>query len=61
MRAWVDSLNAEPNEPAATGAAKLYARFQQIHPFDDGNGRVGRILIAYWLYWKHGTSFRFYA
>lgn len=61
MRDWVEAFNAESSAPAANGAAELYARFQRIHPFDDGNGRVGRVPIAYWLHWRHGLSFRFYA
>lgn len=60
MREWIAEFNADA-EDAVTRAAALYARFQQIHPFDDGNGRVGRLVIAYWLYWKHGLLFRFYA
>ena len=61
LRDWVADLNvADLGDPAA-GAASLYARIQAIHPFDDGNGRVGRIFIAYWLYWKHARSLRFVA
>lgn len=29
--------------------AYLHARFENIHPFADGNGRVGRTLLNYWL------------
>jgi Fic family protein len=30
-------------------AAYFHARFEHIHPFADGNGRVGRTLLNYWL------------
>lgn len=34
---------------AVTQAAVAHAQFELIHPYADGNGRVGRILIAYLL------------
>lgn len=35
--------------PALTVAAYFYAKFENIHPFSDGNGRTGRLLMNYLL------------
>lgn len=34
-------------------AAKTHAEFEQIHPFTDGNGRVGRLILNAMLLQKH--------
>lgn len=61
LREWLEDFNHGPSQPAAARAAALYARFEHIHPFDDGNGRVGRILLAWWLRWKGQLRWRFTA
>lgn len=36
-------------EQVLTAAAYFYAKFENIHPFADGNGRTGRLLMNYLL------------
>jgi hypothetical protein len=44
---WVGSVLDIPGDeaPIAVAAAKRHAEFERIHPFIDGNGRTGRLLM----------------
>jgi Fic family protein len=45
----LDELTDYENKDPLKVAAYFHARFEYIHPFADGNGRVGRTLLNYWL------------
>jgi Fic family protein len=60
MRAWIGDFNAKSFQTSEQGAAALYYGLVHIHPFGDGNGRIGRVLIAYWLHWKWQRSWSFH-
>ncbi len=41
-------------------AAIAHSQFESIHPFEDGNGRVGRLLISLYLYKAKVINFPFF-
>jgi len=53
MTGWVEAVNAsavelgsrESTTPWLERLAELHSRFEQIHPFIDGNGRTGRLVL----------------
>lgn len=47
--AWLRTELETPTLPLAELIAQLHHRFIRIHPFDDGNGRVVRLLVNYVL------------
>lgn len=49
MKELLDDLQDVDNADALTAAAFFHAKFENIHPFADGNGRSGRLAMNYFL------------
>ncbi|HNT27002.1 MAG TPA: Fic family protein, partial [bacterium] len=55
MAAWERFLH-DGTQPALIKAALAHVQFETIHPFLDGNGRLGRLFIALILHHEHLLS-----
>lgn len=55
LQAWQDYLDSDDID-FLLQAAVAHAQFELLHPFKDGNGRIGRILIPLFLYQKKVLS-----
>lgn len=53
-------MNNNDNVHPLIKAAIIHSQFESIHPFSDGNGRVGRILISLYLYKAGVINFPFF-
>ena len=49
IQSWLKKDKAEQHKHLVSFLAELHQWFIRIHPFDDGNGRVARLLMAYVL------------
>ncbi len=59
MLAWLNK--SAPDLPAVFSSAILHLRFVEVHPFRDGNGRVGRALATWQLYRMGFDTFHVFA
>jgi fido (protein-threonine AMPylation protein) len=49
LRTWLSIIQGEKDSHLVEDLARLHAAFERIHPFPDGNGRVGRLVLTHLL------------
>jgi Fic family protein/DNA-binding XRE family transcriptional regulator len=52
LKELIKNVNA-PGKDIIAHVSEIHGRFEQIHPFSDGNGRIGRLLIQIMLLQKN--------
>ena len=52
--------NSEDGLNPLIKAAMIHSQFESIHPFSDGNGRIGRVLISLYLFKAKVINFPFF-
>ena len=57
----LEELKDIKDKDALTAAAYFHAKFENIHPFSDGNGRKGRLIMNYFLVIRNHPSIVIYA
>jgi Fic family protein len=57
LKNWLEQANNQDSIDILIKAAILHCQFEAIHPFIDGNGRTGRILIILFLIYKKVLSY----
>lgn len=46
IETWIDWVNRDNSWPPVLRAALAHYQFETLHPFSDGNGRIGRLVIV---------------